>query len=198
MPLFKTYSDKELIEYLASGDVSLHNKALKYLYTKNYPSVEKFIRKSNGSDMEARDIFQEAIIAFYENIREQKFKGKSTISTYLISIAKNMWYNMIKSEKSKSNILDENMLPVENYDTNDESPEEYEKKQGVVNKCFKELNDSCREILVAFYFKNLSMQVISENMGYANERVARSRKYECMEKLKKLAGQYLDQTINKL
>ena len=64
------FTDSEFIEGLRSG----YNAVLTALYKKYYNLVLKFIVSNSGSEEAARDIYQEAVIVLYENVRKPGFE----------------------------------------------------------------------------------------------------------------------------
>ncbi len=48
------------------------------------------------------------------------------------------------------------------------------------------LGEPCKTIIEDFYIHNRSMQEICENFGYTNADNAKTQKYKCLQRLKKL------------
>ncbi|MNR59372.1 hypothetical protein D3C85_1806190 [compost metagenome] len=48
------------------------------------------------------------------------------------------------------------------------------------------LGEPCKTILHDFYIQNRSMQDICEKFGYTNTDNAKTQKYKCLQRLKKL------------
>ena len=48
------------------------------------------------------------------------------------------------------------------------------------------LGEPCKTIIEDFYIHNLSMQDICERFGYTNADNAKTQKYKCLQRLKKL------------
>jgi len=48
------------------------------------------------------------------------------------------------------------------------------------------LGEPCKTIMEDFYIHNLSMQDICERFGYTNADNAKTQKYKCLQRLKKL------------
>ena len=79
-------SDKSILVRIKSGDES----ALEYLYKKNYRVMVSLVMKNNGSEDEARDVFQDALIVFWQKANDPDFQLTSKISTYLYSVCQNL------------------------------------------------------------------------------------------------------------
>ncbi len=134
---------------------------------------------------EAIDVFQEAIISFYENVRDNKFSGDSAISTYLFSIARFKWLNQLKKDKTRkahhSKIVSEEILEqdVSEIIINKE-------KQGQVLDVFNLLGEACKKLLIQSIYYGTSMKEIAEKEDYSSEQIVRNKKYKCLKKLKSI------------
>ncbi|MEO7984808.1 MAG: hypothetical protein ABI688_12080 [Bacteroidota bacterium] len=62
------------------------------------------------------------------------------------------------------------------------------------------LGESCRKILMLFYYENLSMREILGATEYENEQVVRNKKYKCLKQLEQMlqANPALKQTLKNL
>jgi len=163
-------SDKSILVRIKSGDES----ALEYLYKKNYRVMVSLVMKNNGSEDEARDVFQDALIVFWQKANDPDFQLTSKISTYLYSVCQNLWRKELdrkrKFEDSDKEESEENTL-------------EKEEMIQIVHECIDELGDSCKEILTLYYFDGLSMDKIAEKMGLANSDTAKTKRYKCKKRL---------------
>src|SRR6476646_9526815 len=79
--------DEALVAAVRSGD----DRALERLYRQHYPMVAQLVRTNSGSDDEAKDIYQEAIIVFYEKARQPEFVLTCQVKTYLYAVARRLW-----------------------------------------------------------------------------------------------------------
>ena len=168
------------------GSKEQRDRALGTIYKHNKEKVCSFVLSNSGSEEEAKDVFQEAVIAFYENVRDGKFKGESAISTYLYSITRFKWLNQIKKNtvrKGHHENIDQDQFT--------ESPLailiEGEKKAGVLD-VLAQLGTSCKELLIENLYHNASMKEIAEKGLYSSEQIVRNKKYKCLQKLKELIG----------
>ncbi len=85
--------DEDLVNVSKDGDM----KAFKTLVERHEGKVAGVVKSMLGDTPEALDIGQETFIRFYESLN--KFKGDSSVSTYLIRIAINLSLNEIKRRK---------------------------------------------------------------------------------------------------
>ncbi len=124
------------------------------------------------------------MIAFYENVRDGKFKGESAIGTYLYSIVKFKWLNQIKKDRIR-----ENHHEKATTEAIQESPLttliDGETKQGVL-QVLDELGAACKQLLIENLYHNASMKEIAAKGTYSSEQIVRNKKYKCLQRLKEL------------
>ena len=92
-------SDDDLLEASRRGDMN----AFRILVDRNESKVAGVIKPMLGDTHEAVDIGQEVFIRFYESL--DKFKGESSLSTYLIRIAINLSLNELKKRKRRNSFF---------------------------------------------------------------------------------------------
>ena len=62
-------NDQKLLEGVLEAD----NQSVRKIYDDILPAVIRWIKENNGTESDARDIFQEAIIALFSKNRRRKF-----------------------------------------------------------------------------------------------------------------------------
>jgi DNA-directed RNA polymerase specialized sigma24 family protein len=65
--------------------------ALKQLYQENYVMILKLVVNNSGTEQEAKDVYQEAIIHFYERLSQQDFELTCKVKTYLYAVCRKLW-----------------------------------------------------------------------------------------------------------
>lgn len=163
--------DIEIIDRIKKGDET----ALDYLYKKNFRMMQKLILRNNGTEDEAKDIYQDALIVLWQKVTgDDEFTLTSKISTFLYSVCQNLWRKELERKKRHTNDQPERS------ETPDQDAEE---RNAIINKCIQELGDTCRKILTYYYFDRLSMVDIAEKLGFANSDTAKTKKYKCKKEL---------------
>jgi RNA polymerase sigma factor (sigma-70 family) len=172
-------NDAALLAALQQGS----DAALKQVYKQNYPVVVNLVISNGGSLQEAKDVFQEALIIFYERCRENSFTLSSRISTYLYSVSRNLWLKELKKKKQQEEPLrdTDDFIDLQNGESS-QREEQYRAMQHALNA----LGEPCRSILRDFYIHSKSMEEITEQYGYTNSDNAKNQKYKCLRRLKKL------------
>ncbi len=165
--------DSIVLEKIRNGDES----ALDFIYKKNYKMMTRLIINNNGTEEEAQDIYQEALIVFWQKARKDEFVLTSKISTYLYSVCLNLWRKELDRKAKLSNEVKET------EDINNDDKKEREK---IIQDAINSLGETCRQVLMYYYFDNMSMQEIADKLGFANADTAKTKKYKCKKELDKL------------
>lgn len=179
-----TIIESNLIPGLKQNNI---NEAVTELYSNYFEPVTFWIRSKGGNEEDAADIFQETVLVFIEQVRRDKFRGDSSIKTYLIGIAKNLWLNEMRSRDRRSN-RELGFIKADNNETVEDAHQrmyQRENKQKLV-QVFEQIGDVCKKILNSFYYENLSMKEMLVLFNYDNEQVLRNKKSKCMKHLKDL------------
>ena len=181
MAVAPEYSDVELIEIIRSEQAI--DNPVKHLYEKYFYVLSSHIEQNHGSREDAEDIFQEAILTFIDLVRKNKFRGESSVKTFLFAVNRNIWFNELKKRgrQLKRNEKFTTGLP----DTEagiDKIISGREARQQIFN-IIESLGEICRKILLAFYYENLPIGEILSRLDYQNEQVVRNKKAKCMKSL---------------
>jgi len=166
-------NEKEIFERIQRGD----EKALEFLYKKYYRMMTKMVITNSGTEEEARDIYQEALIVFWQKATSGNLVMTSKISTYIYSICQNLWRKELDRKKRLSHEVKDSPVTIDT---------ETEEKQKIVAQCIEQLGDTCKKVLMYYYFDEMSMQDIADKLGFANTDTAKTKKYKCKKKLDEL------------
>jgi len=180
----KEKSDSEIIDFIKSSDESLNNKAFFILYKQNYESIKSYVLNNNGTEEDAKDIFQDSLIVFYKKIKTSDLYLNCAIKTYMYSVCKNKWLDRLRATKNRNRILKEGFVQESEEYIEDKEIENKERKE-TLNKILNLLGSDCKKILYYYYYDRISMKDIAEKMGYAGEQSAKNKKLKCLNYLRK-------------
>jgi RNA polymerase sigma factor (sigma-70 family) len=173
--------ERQLLEGLAKND----REVIEAIYRDNYPMVQAFILNNNGNPDEARDIFQETMIVLFEKSVSGSFELNCQLKTYIYSVCRRLWLKRLQQLQRYSN-------PVENGEETvsvEEELEVHEKHNadfGLMENALARIGEPCKSLLDAYYIQKKSMQDIAADFGYTNADNAKTQKYKCLVRLKKL------------
>lgn len=143
------------------------------LYEEAFPEAAVFVRKMGGSLNDAKDIFHDALVIYYEQKLTLGFTPEQGHKVYLSGIVKNLWYKNYQKSKLIEPLAD-NMLFA------DDSP-----KVSIRLMRFLELSGKrCMELLSAFYFEKMPLADLVERFGFSGVRSATVQKFKCVTKLR--------------
>ena len=174
-------NERILLQGLAKND----KKAVETIYKENYSTVQSLIINNNGTADDAKDIFQEAMIVLYEKARSGTFELSCQIRTYIYSVSRRLWLKRLQQANRFSGDIGntETVVPVED-DIEDHARRDAEFE--MMEKAILGLGEPCKSLLEAFYLQKKNMQEIALNFGYTNAENAKTQKYKCLMRLKKI------------
>lgn len=151
-----------------------------------FPMILQLVLNNSGTQDDAKDIYQEAIIVLYNKVKAGNFELSSKLKTFIYSVSRRLWLKRLShmSRYSAVDIKDfQEHLPVEEEtDHHAERDIQFDKMKGAM----QQLGEPCKTIIDDFYIQNKSMQEICERFGYTNADNAKTQKYKCLQRLKKL------------
>ncbi len=155
------------------------------IYRDNYAVIQSFILNNNGTIDDARDIFQEAMVVLYEKSKDTTFSLNCQIRTYVYSVCRRLWLKRLQQLSKYNTQVEglEEMVPVE------EEIEEHEKRNAdfqLMEQAMAKIGEPCKSLLDAYYIQKKSMNDIATEFGYTNADNAKTQKYKCLVRLKKL------------
>ncbi|MEM7039333.1 MAG: sigma-70 family RNA polymerase sigma factor [Bacteroidota bacterium] len=183
--------DSDLIaDLLAGGKRELG--ALGRLYSLFLPEIVRYIIRNQGSEEDAKDVFQDALIAFSEQIRGGSFRKESSIKSYLWAICRNMWLNQLKRRKhAQAYVAAQENADVPPVKAPDRLFLENEQDQQIMS-LFGRVGEKCRELLRLRIYYHFSMQEIAVQLGYKNAQNAKNKHFKCMKSLRTMVAENAD------
>ena len=173
--------DQLLLKGLAEKD----KKSIEAIYRLNYQMIQTFVLNNNGSADDARDIFQEAMVVLYEKSIATMFSLNCQLKTYIYSICRRLWLKRLQ-QLSKFSTQVENL---EETVSVEEEIEEHEKVNNdfiLMEHAMGKIGEPCKSLLDAYYLQKKNMLEIAGEFGYTNADNAKTQKYKCLVRLKKI------------
>jgi DNA-directed RNA polymerase specialized sigma24 family protein len=153
------------------------------LYKKAFPPVATFVSKMNGSFQDAKDIFHDAMVIFYEKTEDASFVLSTSAEAYVTGIAKHLWIKKFKR--------DLRIISLDAVEARIVIPEDYYPTINT-NRLLQLLESAgrkCLDLLHSFYHEKLSGEEIKNRFGYKTEHSASVQKYKCIEKIRETIQQ---------
>jgi RNA polymerase sigma factor (sigma-70 family) len=170
------YTDKAILNGVRTRDRAV----LRYIYTQYYPMIRYFIIRNHGNDLDAEDVFQEAVVAIFEKSRKKEITLHCTFKTYLYSICRHLWLQNIDRSNMIVTVSDLDEFIV--FEDKIGYEEEMQLRKRIYQKNYMQLSEKCQKILWMF-MERVSFEKIAREMGYKSTQYAIKRKYECFKSL---------------
>lgn len=146
------------------------------LYKLVFPTIAKYISRMGGSFEEAKDVFQDALVVYYE----KKMVASQILSNdigYLVGISKNLWLKHYRDSTKYTVPLDAACTDV----ISEHQPNPANKR---LFRFLEVAGKKCMELLKAFYYDQTPLTEIADEFGYSGVRSATAQKYKCLEKVR--------------
>jgi DNA-directed RNA polymerase specialized sigma24 family protein len=145
------------------------------LYKKAFPVVAKHISRMGGSFDEAKDIFQDALVIYYEKSIAAKLSLNTSDTAYLVGIAKHLWVKRYRENNTN--------IPLDDIDIAIDEDEQALSGRRLMH-FLETAGKKCMELLRGFYYDQLPLTDIAMLFGYSGVRSASAQKYKCLEKVR--------------
>ena len=180
-------TDEHLIKAILDQS-SNAQQAQAEIYRRYSQNLFVFFRVKGFTKEEAEDSMHQVFIKFFTSV--DKFKGQSKLKTYLYSISKNYYIDIIKSSRNQTTRSSDNIeLIIDQLNSSHETGESTianEEAQKCIRECFRSFaidNRECAEIVTLAVLEDMPLDQVAEWMG---KTYAAARKYlsNCRKKLR--------------
>ncbi|MBO0948861.1 RNA polymerase sigma factor [Fibrella forsythiae] len=177
-------TDEALLIGLAEGS----DRALSQLYRQHYPMVSQLVINNSGSADDAQDIYQETLIVLFEKVSAGDFELNCQLKTFIYAVARRLWLKQL-AQRGRSPLIRANQFDEEPAESIADDLADHQRRDQQFDQMAEslaKLGEPCRTLLEDFYIRHLSMQAITEKFGYTNTDNAKTQKYKCLTRLKRL------------
>ncbi|RYZ98665.1 MAG: sigma-70 family RNA polymerase sigma factor [Sphingobacteriaceae bacterium] len=150
------------------------------LYKSAFPSVARYISKMGGSFDEAKDIFQDALVIYYEKAAKGVLSIKTNDKAYLLGISKHLWLHKFKDNTLHTSIDGIDLVAAATEDDYSEN---------ILMHHLATAGKKCMDLLRSYYYDNLSLADAASLFGFSGVRSATVQKYKCLEKVRETIKQ---------
>jgi DNA-directed RNA polymerase specialized sigma24 family protein len=152
-------------------------KDITAFYEQTFPLVARFVSKMGGSFADARDIFHDALVIFFEKQVNGTLARTLSAEAYVLGIAKHLWLRKFRQDKSRVAFgPGEAAIAI--------PPEDFGEADNRLLALLERAGRKCLELLQAFYYQKQGLADIAQAFGYQTVRSATVQKYKCLEKVR--------------
>jgi len=173
----RDYTKDEMLNGLLNRD----EKAVKKFYVYYFKSICNMVTSNNGTTDDAKDIFQDALLILFQQLRKIDFQLDCSPGTYLYSVSKLLWLKELKRRNLNPSlpINEDNLIC---SDTALEEMADYNKRLLIYRREFEQLSENCKKVIKLF-LEGTSIRKITEIMGYKSIQHTKNRRYRCKQAL---------------
>lgn len=139
------------------------------------------------------DLYNDTLLAFYDNIATGRLATLTcSIKSYIYTIGRNKAVDLIRHQHPEARVSADTIEMFSRVDAIwDDANETEREKQSAVMHVVNKMVEPCRTILNLFYFQMETMKTIAQQMKYASADVAKTKKNQCMTKVRNVAKDYM-------
>jgi RNA polymerase sigma factor (sigma-70 family) len=173
--------EKILLQGLAKED----KNSIEKIYRDHFNMVQSMVINNNGSPDDAADIFQELMIVLFEKSKTGHFELHCQLKTFIYAVSRRLWLKKLNQLQRFSSSA-ESMEEIVSVDEDMEVHENRQKEFSIMEAALEKIGEPCKSLLEAYYIQKKQMQAIAADFGYTNADNAKTQKYKCLVRLKKL------------
>lgn len=156
-------------------------KVLDFIYENFFYQIKVFITRNHGSEEDAKDIYQDALLVIYQKTKKNNLTLSCSFNTYLYSVCRLLWLKQLEQKRAEKTISEDTGLFVE-LDESVVKLFETNEKYKLYQDHFNKLSFSCQKIMELF-LAGIPLKEIANILGFKSEQYAKKRKHQCKEKL---------------
>ncbi|GAL86859.1 hypothetical protein MYP_4089 [Sporocytophaga myxococcoides] len=171
-------NDKEILKAIRTGD---NESVLSNLYKDVLPHIKKYIISNSGSYEDAKDIFQDTVVIFYNQVKLNRFDERKEIGAFMYSVARNLWINKAKRDNKLVNTAEFDDSEEEGMDVLADMITA--EKAKAIEDLMERVGEECKKLLMYTIYDKVSLKEIAVKMGYSSDQVVKTYSYRCRQKL---------------
>lgn len=175
-----TEAQSEKDNKLLEGLTTASSQAIVAIYDLALPSVIYWVKENTGTEADARDIFQEALIALFRRVEKGDFQLTCSLKSYLRIVCRNLWMARLRQQ---SRITFSTLADMEAVDLDQDILQQIEQseKMQLYFQHFDALGEKCQQILM-WFFDKVPLARIAERLN-TSENYIKKRKFICKKQL---------------
>lgn len=161
-----------------------NNSAFGELYTRYFRMVHRFVTNNSGRAGDAEDVFQDTMLVLVEKLRQDNFQLTACIKTYIMAIAKNIWFKRLRTSSREIELTE--LYDTKFFEEINEAIEQERSYKDKLNNYIHQITEHCKGLIHDLFFKEKTIEQIQEEYGYSTIHNAQNQKYKCVEQIRKV------------
>lgn len=180
-----SHPDQRYLQALCNGDQRL----IREIYTQHARSVMYWVVQNNGSEADAQDLFQDALIAIFDRYCGRDTNLTSSIGALILSICRRKWFDRLAQKKREEAVRKTEERRYNEEDSEWEAAEAailQQKRQDCLTRVFTLLSDQCQRLLTMITEGIASVEQIAADLGLPNANAVYQSKHRCTARWRQL------------
>lgn len=149
-------SDENLMQCICKGE----RWAFGCLYDRYFDKLVWFARSFLQDEQKAEDAIQEIFIRIIEH--PEKFDATKKFSTWVYTLTGNYCKNILRDEQNRNRIIEQNVLPQQNKQTQLHEQSDYHLLKDRIKKACEQLNEKEKNVFALRFEQDLSIKEIAD------------------------------------
>ncbi len=178
------HEDHRYIEALRNENQGLINE----IYKNHAAQVSQWICKNNGNISDAKDIFQEGIIAIYNKALDPNFQLNCPLGALLFTICRNKWTDQLRKKSTQLTVrteIKERLYNDPQINNTLEQVEEAAIRDNNLDRTFQQLSELCQQLLT-LVAKGITPTEIALQLEMNETNTVYRRKKACTDRWREL------------
>ncbi|OAV46178.1 RNA polymerase sigma factor [Lewinella sp. 4G2] len=178
------HADQRYLRALRENDSATVNE----LYQQSFPKIVTWVKRNNGSEDDAADLFQEALVSLYHSAHKPGYTLTCPIGALIFSICRNRWIDQLRKKNKEQKVRE---VEVARYDSEDrvasalEIEEEAALRKRKLDTTMAQLSATCQDLL-KLLAKGTKPAEAAEKLGMSNANTVYRRKNACLQRWREL------------
>ena len=157
--------------------VEERQKLFTHLYKTAFPATARYVSRLGGSFDEAKDVFQDALVVYYEKMVAQSLPENNI--GYLVGTAQKLWLQRYRESNRQTPLNDTDIAM-------DDDQKPAEKR---LLHFLSTTGKKCMDLLKGFYYDQAPLTELAGLFGYSGVRSVTVQKHKCLEKVRETVKQ---------
>ncbi|MEL6588516.1 MAG: sigma-70 family RNA polymerase sigma factor [Bacteroidota bacterium] len=176
------YEDDTLIQAIQAGGLE-RQRAAQTLFDAHRGLVYKGKQKYRISEEQSADLYADAVVSVMRQVENDRFKGDSSLFTFLYKVYTNRCLNFLRDQKRQSVDWSDELPDYPDFARNALqeliSAESLQRLQALMLR----LGEKCKQVLWDALYHDYSPEEIAKRHQYKDAASVYTVKYRCLKKL---------------
>jgi RNA polymerase sigma factor (sigma-70 family) len=179
-----TANEPNYLQALCQND----SRLIREIYQRHAPSIQRWVLDNNGSSDDARDLFQDGLIAIYDRYCGTEFTLTSSFGALLFSICRRKWFDRLQQKSRETGVRlaeEKRYTDEEGLGAEPDAALEEQRKQETLGQTYGLLSEQCQQLL-NLLSQGKSGEEIALQLGISNANAVYQSKHRCVGRLRQL------------